>query len=874
MKPSKDTQGNDLLRQARIGRNWRQRDLAEQLDTTTVTIKRWERGYQQPSSYFRVKLCVLFGKNAEELGLDEGDPSAFMTEEKVLESEQISRSPTEPDAMWMMPYLRNPHFSGRDDLLDHLAQEFSLEQPGDARTTRRAILSQAQAVKGLGGIGKTQIAVEYAYRAREQDRYTHTFWINAASQEAIIASFQTLAEHLPNFAGKDEQDQRKLIAAVLRWMEQCPQPWLLIVDNADELTLVQSCLPQQGQGSILLTTRATAVGWLAHPIEVEQMGLREGTQFLLRRTHRQSASDEECDEATNVVIALDGFPLALDQAGAYIEETGCSFGDYLQIYEQHRATLLARRGKQATNYPNSVATTWSLSFEKVEQAHPAAAELLRLCAYLAPDHIPEELLINGAAYWPAALQEAVVDPLRFNELLEALLSFSLVKRLAQERLLSLHRLVQVVQRDRMVPQQQRRWAERVVRAVNALFPADPEEQVDTWPQCLRYLEQVQACDGLIQQHHLQLPEAADLLDRAGVYLREHASYSLAEPLFQQALVIAEQRLGSQHLQVASSLNNLGVLYKEQGKYAEAEPLYLRALHIREQALGSHHLGLAYNLNSLGLLYYEQGKYAEAESLYLRALHIREQALNPHHSWLASSLNNLGILYMDQGRYAEAEPLLQRALHIREQALGSHHSWLVSSLNNLGILYMDQGRYAEAEPLYLRALHIGEQALGLHHPEITYPLNNLGELYYKQKQYQQAEPFLQRALRIREQALGSEHPAIATSLNLLANLFRDQGQYQQAEAHYQRALLLRQQSLTQEHPDIAETLYDLAQLRERQQQLTEALSLYQQALSIREQALVSHHPKTTETRQRLCAVLQALSRTEERANRVGGASEGR
>ena len=820
METSNNTQRNDLLRQARIERDWRQRDLAEQLGTTVVTVKRWERGYQQPSPYFRVKLCSLFGKRAEELGLVEGELSVPMMEEDVSETEQVSVSPTEPRALWMVPYVRNPHFTGRDELLEQLAQDLSLEKPGDATTTRRAILSQPQAVKGLGGIGKTQIAVEYAYQAREQDRYTHTFWINAASQEAILASFQTLAEQLPNFAGKDEQDQRKLSAAVLRWMEQCPDPWLLIVDNADELALVQSSLPQQGQGSILLTTRASAVGWLANPLEVEQMGLIEGTQFLLHRTHRLSASEEEWNEACNVVIALDGFPLALDQAGAYIEETGCSFGDYFRLYEQHRTRLLARRGKQASHYPNSVATTWSLSFEKIEQAHPAAAELLRLCAYLSPDHIPEELLTEGAAHWPLLLQQVVVNPLCFNELIEALLAFSLVKRLAHERLLSLHRLVQVVQLDLMNLEMQHRWAERVVCAVNTLFPADPEEQVDTWPQCLRYLEQVQACNRLIQQHHLLLPEAAALLDRAGIYLREHASYNLAEPLFQQALSIAEQQLGSQHLQAASSLNNLGILYKEQGKYSEAEPLYLRALHIREQALGPYDLVLAYNLNSLGLLYY------------------------------------------DQGKYSEAEPLLQRALHIREQALGSYHPWLTSSLNNLGILYMDQGKYSEAEPLYLRACSVGEQALGSHHPEIAYPLNNLGELYYKQGEYEQAEPLLRKAVDIREQALGPEHPGIASPLNTLANLFREQTLYEQAESLYLRVLLLRQEHLGPQHLDTAETLHDLARLREMQQQPTEALSLYQQALAIRKQALGAEHPKTSETHNRLRAVLQVLDKTED------------
>ncbi|HET8840852.1 MAG TPA: helix-turn-helix transcriptional regulator, partial [Ktedonobacteraceae bacterium] len=225
MKASKDTQRNHRLRLARTERNWRQHELAEHLGTTTVTVKRWERGSQQPSPYFRVKLCTLFGKSAQELGLSEHEPSAPSTEE-VSETERSGVFPAEPGGLWMVPYARNPHFTGRDDLLEHLARELSLALPGDTTPTRRAVLSQPQAIKGLGGIGKTQIAIEYAYRAREQDHYTHTFWINAASSEAMLTSFQTLAEQLPNFAEKDEHDQHKLIAAVVRWIEQCPQSWL------------------------------------------------------------------------------------------------------------------------------------------------------------------------------------------------------------------------------------------------------------------------------------------------------------------------------------------------------------------------------------------------------------------------------------------------------------------------------------------------------------------------------------------------------------------------------------------------------------------------------------------------------------------------
>src|SRR5216684_1385363 len=196
------------------------------------------------------------------------------------------------------------------------------------------------------------------------------------------------------------------------------------------------------------------------------------------------------NEAGNLVVALDHFPLALEQAGAYIDETKCSFSTYLHLYQDHRQALLARRGIQSSQYPDSVATTWSLSFQRLEQVNPAAVELLKLCAFLAPDHLPEELLTEGARYWPPRLHQAVTDLFSFNQMLEAVLTFSLVKRLAEEHMLSIHRLVQAVLIDRMDPKEHRQWAERVVRAINAIFPCNPEE-IAAWPRCLRYLAQVQ-----------------------------------------------------------------------------------------------------------------------------------------------------------------------------------------------------------------------------------------------------------------------------------------------------------------------------------------------------------------------------------------------
>lgn len=854
---SNTAQRNEQLRQHRFRHNLRLKDVADKLGTTVTTVQRWERGSQQPSAYYRAKLCELFDVSPQELGFEEEEappPIPSNTEEV----EAPNSASTEEIALWTVPYRRNPYFTGRSDLLDQLEQQLAAPGTGQAGGIRQIALTQAQAVTGLGGIGKTQTVIEYAYRALAQERYVHTIWITAANEEMILSGLTALADQLPGLSSSEKADQHVIAAAVVGWLERCKQPWLLIFDNADDLVLIQPYLPRRGNGHILLTTRASAVGSFAAAVEVTTMGLAEGIQLVLRRAQRfNSASDEEIDEVGNLVVELALFPLALDQAGAYIEETGCSVRDYIDLYQQSRHALLARRGTQITGYPASVATTWSISFACIEQANPAAADLLRLCAFLAPDHIPEELLTEGSAYWPPALQEAAANPLHFNRMVEDLLRFSLVKRQAENHMLSIHRLVQVVQQDRMSQPTQHVWAERVVRAVNEVFPADPREDVESWPQCLRYLEQVQACDALIQRHRLQLPEAANLLDRAGIYLEEHSSFALAEQLFQRGLVIAEQQPGSQQLQVASLLTNLGNFYFRQGKHEQAGPLLQRGLRLREQSLEPEHPDIAVSLTALGLLYAEQGKYAEAEPLYQRAIHIWEQASGSYHPHIAYPLNNLGVLYDKQGKYAQAEVLYQRTLRIQEQTLGPHHPKTATTLCNLGSAYEEQGKYAEAEALYQRALHIREQALGPHHPVTATTLCNLAILNEKQGKYAEAGALYRQALHIWEQALGPHHHLIAYALTGLANLSRQQGEYEQAEALYHRALLLRQQQLGPQHIDVAEILQELGRLRQMQQRPDEALSLYQQALAIRKQVLGAEHPKTIETREYLSDVLQTL-----------------
>jgi tetratricopeptide (TPR) repeat protein len=637
---------------------------------------------------------------------------------------------TQSAPAWDVPYLRNPFFTGREELLKQLHDNLT-ENKAAALTQAQARpedSAQAQAIHGLGGIGKTQTAVEYAYRYR--DDYHAVLWVNAATRDELSTSFVGLATLL-NLPERLEQDQTKIVAAVKQWFT-AHDGWLLIVDNADDLAMAGEFLPTGGKGHLLLTTRAHAIGALANGIEVEKLDAQQGMLLLLRRAKvlRLDASLDDAPladrtAAAAIVQEMDGLPLALDQAGAFIEETGCSVSDYLQRYRQRQDVLLQRRGGPGKDHPDPVATTWSLSFERVEQLDPLAAELLRCCAFLAPDAIPEQMIIDGASELGTLLQPVAENALLLDEALGTLLRFSLVQRKGDEHTFSIHRLVQAILKGSMDTQAQRQYAQSMVKAVNQAFPDVADYR--NWPRCQQYLPHAQICVDLIDTWEFTFSEAGRLHNTIGEYLYYRAQYAEAEPLYQRAIAIGEKTLGPEHPDLAVWLNNLASLYKNQSKYEEAEPLFKRAIAIGEKTLGPEHPDLATWLNNLATLYDDQGKYEEAEPLYQRAIVIGEKTLGPEHPLLATYINNLASLYKNQSKDEEAEPLYQRAITIGEKTLGPEHPDLATWLNNLALLYQAQGKYAEAEPLLKRALAICEQRLGPTHPTTQMARENYASL---------------------------------------------------------------------------------------------------------------------------------------------------
>ena len=313
-------------------------------------------------------------------------------------------------------------------------------------------------------------------------------------------------------------------------------------------------------------------------LTVDMFTPAESVAFLRRRTGQ---NDE--DAAKALAEALGNLPLALEQAGAYIQETGISLSAYLKLFQERRKELLSRGKPDA--YPDTVATTWDLSSQKAREEVPASADLLNLCAFLAPDDIPKSLLTDGAEHLPEILASAVKDEMALNDAIAALKRYSLMT--VADDFLSVHRLVQAVARDRLSDEMRKRWAEAAVRLVNDAFPYESDD-VRTWDECSVLLPHTLAAAGHAEEIDAAQKETQHILNQAGLYLMGRAEFKEAEPLYERALPIAKNVYGGDHSEVAAIINNLGGVLQDLGDLAGARKSYERALKIFQHFLGEDH----------------------------------------------------------------------------------------------------------------------------------------------------------------------------------------------------------------------------------------------------------------------------------------------
>jgi tetratricopeptide (TPR) repeat protein len=420
------------------------------------------------------------------------------------------------DAYSLFLSRKGTNFTGRVDILAELSAALTAGQVG----------AWKQALTGLGGTGKSQIAVEYANRHRGD--YQFIWWLGSEEPAALAANYAGLASDL-NLPEKDSADQTTIIAAVKRWLGE-NRNWLLVFDNVNIPEDIEHYLPGEGKGHVIITSRNSNWGGVAGEIPIRVFKREESVEFLGRRTKQKNEKDESL-----LADALGDLPLALEQAGAYIGESAISLADYLKLFQEQRIEIL-KRGKPVS-YPDTIATTWDISFKAVQKESANAIDLLKLLAFLAPDNIPKSLLIKGTSEMPEPLSSVVADGIKFNDSTSALRRYSLIS--ITEDSLSIHRLVQAVLLDRLADDEKKKWADTAIRMVNNAFPTDSED-VRTWPICSLLLPYALSTAKFADELDVAQEVTGQLLNRIGAYLWGRAEFVEAKKNFERALEIYEK----------------------------------------------------------------------------------------------------------------------------------------------------------------------------------------------------------------------------------------------------------------------------------------------------------------------------------------------
>ncbi|MEH2423591.1 MAG: tetratricopeptide repeat protein [Nostoc sp.] len=705
------------------------------------------------------------------------------------------------------------------------------------------------AINGMGGVGKTELATQYALIHLLLSTYKGGIcWLRARTEDVGLQVVQFARIHLD----LNPLEDLDLPAQV----QYCWQHWregdvLLVLDDVIEYQKVQPYLPPSSRFKVLITTRqrlGISIKELSLDVLQPEAAL-ELLKSLLKETPERI--ERELAVANQLCEWLGYLPLGVELVGRYLaRKQDLSLAEMLRRLENKRLderSLSKSKSEADMTAQRGVLAAFELSWQELKDGDKQLGCLLGLFA-AAP--IPWKLVEQCLPKEEAEDLEEIRD--------DSLLNLHLLQRKG-EGIYQLHPLLRQFFQYKCTglekAEELKRSVCRVMVAVAKDIPQTPTlQQITDVSPTIPHIAEV--AKNLIQ-YVINQDLIWAFLGNAQFYDGQ-GLYNQATPWLEQCLKVAKNRLGEEHPLVAQSLHNLAGIYYSQGRYSEAEAMYLQSLELRQRLLGEEHPDFARGLNNLAEVYKSQGRYSEAEPLLLQALELRRHLLGEEHPDFILSLNNLGILYYFEVRYSEAEALLLQALELRRHLLGEEDPLVAQSLNNLAHFYYSQKRFSEAEPLHLQALKLRQRLLGEEHPDVASSLNNLALLYTSQERYSEAELRFLQALELIQRLLGKEHPLVATSLNNLASLYDSQERYSEAEPLYQQALALRQRLLEEEHPDVATSLNNLAGLYKSQGRYSEAEPLYLQALKILEQRLGVNHPKTITCRENLAHLRDRLS----------------
>ncbi|KAL4862810.1 hypothetical protein BDV12DRAFT_38799 [Aspergillus spectabilis] len=570
----------------------------------------------------------------------------------------------------MIPFARNACFVGRQDEIRKL-EKIIMEPDGPKKL----------AITGLGGVGKTQVALELAYRMRDRDATCSIFWIPCTSQEAVEQAYMAIAQ-VVGLQDVQPAEVKERVTAYLRHQEG---RWLLIFDNADDMEMwthgsnstlpLQDILPSDDRGHVIFTTRnrELAVDLVSScVVHVGELDTKTGVEFL----EKSLVCKDLVDDSPAMIALLEQLtflPLAISQAVAYINKKGITVSDYLTLLQEQEADVLELLSKnfgddgRYKDMQNPVAKTWLISFYQVQKQDPLAAEYLSLMACFDPRNIPQSLLPPSESR------------LRMTDALGLLSAYSFITLHAGNGLISLHRLVHLATRNWMRNEEQfLACIHKAAERLSEIFPNDNHANRPLWreylPHALSLLRE--------REFRGQLEQYIDCVENVGDCLYSDGRYNEAEELFAQVMETQKQVLGPDHPSTLASMANLASTYWNQGRWKKAEELFAPVMATQKEVLGPEHPSTLASMANLASTYRNQGRWKEAEELQTEELKLCSNILGPEHPDTLTSMHNLAHTWKLLGKIQDALTLMEKCSELRNKVLGLDHPYARSTSNAL------------------------------------------------------------------------------------------------------------------------------------------------------------------------------------------------
>ena len=732
---------------------------------------------------------------------------------------------------FVIPFKQNPMFTGRREFLKILKEKLFDQAPQKH--------SHCVALYGMGGIGKTQIALEYVYTNR--DSYDKIYWISAVDQTSLLSGYQKIVIK----AGLKALLHLKPVEAaedLLHWLSQ-ERSWLIVIDNLDDIDVVTGFLPQNGPNKhTLITSRNPNAGGIpAEGLEVPLLDPADSINLLSILSNIDIVvNSSESAQAALIVHELGYLPLAIEQAAAYVREVAGKFDTFLDDYHKSHNDVHQWISQGYRPYPHSIATTWLMSFNIVRKSNPQAAELFQILSFLNPDGVLIDFLESGIKAFHDDLREVVSSQINRSKALIELEKCSMLKWNRQTRTLAIHRLMQAAIRDEMSEEERAIVVPTVLNICDESFPK--EWNNDTRAPCRVYFGQV-IIPLLLTTKYVHTRKSADIMARIADFLGRDGKHNDSAKLLREVVEIRTTLDGTAGLSTLSGMNDLALAYGQQGKLTEAVKIHEEVLEKRQVILGDYHPDTLTSMHNLAETYRQQGKLTEASEIHEEVWRKRKMILGDEHFDMLTSMHNLAETYRQRGKLTKAAEMHEEVLVKCRAIWGDNHLNTLTSVHNLAETYRQLGKLTEAAKMHEEELEKCKMILGDEHPDTLVSRQNLAETYRQQGKLTEAAKMHKEVLTKKEMILGNNHPSILTSMHNLALTYQQQGKLTEAVKMFEEVLTKREMILGDDHPDTLISMHNLAEMYRQQGKLRETAKMHQEMLPKFRAILGDNHPST-------------------------------